>query len=307
MKTLVLSMISIAATVAAMTACTSESDGIDDLTKEAKVEINATAGIGEIITKTAGVVNQGEAMDDIGFVRVDKADPITDWSAETLLDIPATMTEAGVISFTPTQYFDSQKTVYTNMIGYHPKASFTRTKNTIAYQITGQEDIMCTVPVKKNKEDASMTFSFDHLLTQFTFLIAAENAEAAKAWGNVTSIDLINQKTSATLTLDTKEIVFAAPATGIIPVGSTSTPFTTSDVTQTLQFGSSIMVEANQSEYKVNVKTVNNPGGVDIALSVKNAVVSTSYVVTLTFKGTTIVPTATIGKWLPETGSGEVI
>ena len=50
MKTLVLSMISIAATVAAMTACTSESDGIDDLTKDAPVEIKMSAGVLNIVT-----------------------------------------------------------------------------------------------------------------------------------------------------------------------------------------------------------------------------------------------------------------
>ncbi|WP_293714240.1 hypothetical protein [uncultured Parabacteroides sp.] len=306
MKTLVLSMISIAATVAAMTACTSESNEIDDITKNAKVEINATAGIGEIITKTAGVVNQGEAMDDIGFVRVDKADVISDWATETLSDIPATMVAGGAITFTPTQYFDSQKTVYTNMIGYHPKASFTRTQNTIAYQITGQEDIMCTDPVRTNKEAVNMSFGFEHLLTQFSFLIKAENAEVAKAWGNVESIDLINQKTNATLTLDTKDLVFKTPATGTISVGSTATPFKANDVTQTVPFGSPIMVEAGLSEYKVNVKTANNLTGVDITLSVTNAVVSTSYVITLTFQGTTIVPAATIGEWKQETGTGEV-
>ena len=55
MKTLVLSMISIAATVAAMTACTSESDPINDITnpKDAKVEIKLNAGVLGVETKAA--------------------------------------------------------------------------------------------------------------------------------------------------------------------------------------------------------------------------------------------------------------
>ena len=40
MKTLVLSMISIAATIAAMTACTSESDPINEIDAEVNVPIN---------------------------------------------------------------------------------------------------------------------------------------------------------------------------------------------------------------------------------------------------------------------------
>lgn len=62
MKTLVLSMISIAATVAAMTACTSESDPINDITnpKDAKVEIKLNAGVVNVETKT-GPTNESEA------------------------------------------------------------------------------------------------------------------------------------------------------------------------------------------------------------------------------------------------------
>ena len=50
MKTLVLSMISIAATVAAMTACTSEGDPIDNIDNGQPVEIKLNAGV--ITTKS---------------------------------------------------------------------------------------------------------------------------------------------------------------------------------------------------------------------------------------------------------------
>ena len=54
MKTLVLSMISIAATIAAMTACTSESDPVDEV--EAQVPINLNAGV----LQTKAVIDAGE-------------------------------------------------------------------------------------------------------------------------------------------------------------------------------------------------------------------------------------------------------
>ena len=51
MKTLVLSMISIAATIAAMTACTSEGDPIDNIDNGQPVEIQLNAGV--VTTKAA--------------------------------------------------------------------------------------------------------------------------------------------------------------------------------------------------------------------------------------------------------------
>ena len=58
MKALVFNMLTIAATFAAMTACTSESDPVDEINpKDAKVEIKLNAGVVDVQTK-AGPTNE---------------------------------------------------------------------------------------------------------------------------------------------------------------------------------------------------------------------------------------------------------
>lgn len=152
-----------------------------------------------------------------------------------------------------------------------------------------------------------MKFAFDHLLTQFSFQVKAENAAAAKAWGDITSMELINQKTSAKITLDTKTITFTdASANQKIAIGSTTKSFDSSDPTTPVGYGNPIIVEAGLANYTVNVKTTKFPTGIDVKLSVTNAAASTSYVVTLTFKATTVNGEATIGEWTSSTGEGEV-
>ena len=107
MKTLVLSMISIAATIAAMTACTSEGDPIDNIDNGQPVEIKASAGIGQIITKTAGVITDGTVVDDIEFIVTEGESAPADWSAANLTPTDATIAADKSLTFTTPQYYNS--------------------------------------------------------------------------------------------------------------------------------------------------------------------------------------------------------
>ena len=310
MKTLVLSMISIAATVAAMTACTSEGDPIDNIDNGQPVEIKASAGIGQIITKTAGVITEGKDVGNIEFVIAEKGSVPSDWSTETLKATDATINTDG-FKFSDPQYYNPISTIKSHLIGYHPKTegSGSRNKNIVTYTITGQEDIMCTDIVSGNKEDnknKALDFTLDHLLAQYTFKILAADQQAVRTWGKIQSIKLLEQQTAATLTLDTKTLVFAGEPTGEIIVGTTETDFDSANPTTTLvQYGDPIMVKPTQTGMKVKVVTVNNPDGIVVPLTVES-VASTSYIVTLTFKATEIGATATIGTWLSGEGTGDV-
>lgn len=311
MKTLVLSMISIAATVAAMTACTSEGDPIDNIDNGQPVEIKASAGIGEIITKTTGVITDGTAVDDIEFIITEGESAPTDWSTATLTETNATIAADKKLSFTTPQYYNSKASIKSFLVGYHPKAagSGSRNKNIVSYTITGQEDIMCTEVKSGNKtdnKDTDLNIKFEHQLAQYSFQILAGDKQAVDTWGKIKSIELIGQQTTAELTLNTNTLTFTGGATNTITVGTTETGFDpTNPTTTAVQFGDPIMVQPGQKDMKVKVVTTNNPDGIEVPLTVAS-VASTSYIVTLTFKATEIGATATIGEWLTGTGSGDV-
>ncbi|MEY8608753.1 hypothetical protein AALM74_06185 [Parabacteroides segnis] len=311
MKTLVLSMISIAATIAAMTACTSEGDPIDNIDNGQPVEIKASAGIGQIITKTAGVITDGTVVDDIEFIVTEGESAPADWSAANLTPTDATIAADKSLTFTTPQYYNSKASIKSFLVGYHPKnaGSGSREKNTVSYTITGQQDIMCTEVKNGNKTDnkeTKLNIEFEHQLAQYSFQILAGDEQAVDTWGKIKSIELIGQQTTATLTLNTKTLTFSGDATNVITAGTVETGFDSTNPTTTpVQFGSPIMVKPTQTGMKVKVVTVNNPDGIEVLLNVES-VVSTSYIVTLTFKATEIGATAKIGEWKTGVGTGDV-
>lgn len=311
MKALVFSMLAIASLVA----CTNESDPINEVDNEKPVEIKLNAGISAVETKTSGAVLPGEAVDDVALVKVDvPSDGTLDW-AEATTPLAANIAAiiggetAGAIRFDEPQYYPTMETTVTHLIGYHPKGSYAIAGGKITFaSITGQEDIMCSNAVSgTKKQQISNALAFEHKLTQLSFILKANDNEAITAWGKVKSITLINQKTSAELTLSNGSLVFNGLATGTISAytDNVGIPLTINNVDQIT--GKTIMVEAQQSEYRIKIVTENNTG-IDIPLkegttteSLKG-LPSTAYTVTLTFQSKNIIATATIGQW--ETGSG---
>lgn len=303
MKTLVLSMISIAATVAAMTACTSESDGIDNIAQDAKVEIKASAGIGSITTKAA--VIPGQELTDIAFVRADgEADPT--WTSANVTSIDGKIeASTGKITFTPAQYYPTTGNAY--FVGYYPKAKGTLESGAVTYtNLTGQEDIMYATKMSGAKADAAtpLSTSFAHKLTQIKFKVIAKDATAAAVWGDITSIQLVKQSNEATLNISDGEVKFTEKKDQPFKIFSGEQSLSTS-LSDEIGY---VLAEATLTGgYEIEIKTTMLPDGTIIKLDNVTGTASTSYITTITFSGTNVDAKGTIGAWTENNdGTGEV-
>ena len=326
MKTLVLSMISIAATVAAMTACTSESDEIDNVI-EAPVEIKASAGVGSIITK-ASMDKWDVAGTNAFFCKAEDNATAADWATAT--PIYAKITEDGSITFysdenrttESKQYYNADATIKSWMIGcYLGNAVITGgtnlTNNKATFTITGEQDIMATAPssgTKKTDENFS-EFTFNHLLSNLSFQITPTNASeieaVKKAFGNVTRIEVSEQPNLLDLTLG-ETVSLEKNATP----GSETFSLTKDVTIGTNTAYGDIMVFPNSnigtvaSPIKIKVYTEKATSGIDVNVKIGDGslglVAKTKYLVTLSFSTTDIQATAKIGKWESGSGSGEV-
>lgn len=326
MKTFVLSMISIAATVAAMTACTSESEEIDNVV-EAPVEIQATAGVGSITTK-APMTAWDAAGSNAFFCKAKDHATTADWSTATPLY--AKIASDGKISFysdvnrttESKQYYNADATVKSWMIGcYLGDATISGgtnlTNNTATFTITGQEDIMATEVLSGTKAPNGniKECTFNHLLSNLSFQITpkvAADIDAIKgAFGSVTKIEVLNQPNLLDLTLG--ETVTLDKNT---TPGSATFSFEKSVVVDTnASFGEIMVFPDNtlgktDSPIKIKVYTEKATAGIDVDVTIGDGTTGlaakTKYLVTLSFSATDIQATAKIGEWQPGSGSGEV-
>ncbi|RGP17212.1 fimbrillin family protein [Parabacteroides gordonii] len=318
MKTLVLSMISIAATVAAMTACTSESDGIDDLTKDAPVEIKMSAKVLNIETRATGPINDvNTAIDDIGFIRKDAkpADANTiDWTTSPT-EYSAKIAAGGAITFTPVPYYPADKATSAYMIGYHPKG--TVTSGAVEYTIDGNTDIMYAERVDGNKEKTTaLTPNFNHLLSQLVLKITggtteAEANAAAAAWGTISSISVKSIQPKYTLALSTGKLTvvtndneatainFEAPASGFPTIATTTDDAGYCMIPpQGSQITLAVTTDKTTKDVIITIpeRTGENPRPANTTLA------GEAYTVTLTFKANEIESTASVTAWTPVAG-----
>lgn len=306
MKTFVLSMISIAATVAAMTACTSESDEINEVV-EAKVPIELNAGVMEITTKAA--INKGEAFDAKVIASLtSKTYSTLEWTAADAGNI--SVNAGGTVTFTPTQYYPADgKDIY--MVGIAPRPTGTISNGTIDYTITGEQDIMFANEISGSKTKngkADKELAFEHLLTQLKIKVIAENQEAINAWGTITSIDVVDAATVLTLNLNDGTIDEAtAPEKKNLSLQgfTTAMPIPSSIATDA---GYSMVLPKTTGNYQLLVKTSNNNTGATITpTNLTKLDASTAYEITLTFKATNVDVTASAGEWITDkTGAGTV-
>lgn len=328
MKTLVLSMISIAATVAAMTACTSESDEIDNVV-EAPVEIQAKAGVGSITTK-ASMDNWDEKGTKVFFCRAKDDATAADWSTATPLfakienktDIVFYKEEARTTA--DKQYYNADATLKSWMIGCHlGGAAITGgtnlTNNKATITITGQEDIMATAPQSGSKttNDGFKEFTFSHLLSKLSFLVEPATGQDAaavqNAFGEVTKIEVLEQPYVLDLELSENN--------SLIKNATTSPNSKTFDVSGNVTiaanqlFGESMVLPNSTlgitaTPLKIKVYTAKADKGLDVDVTIgdgtKGLVANTEYKVKLAFSTSDITATATIGKWTIEEGSGTV-
>lgn len=323
MKTLVLSMISIAATVAAMTACTSESDGIDDLTKDAPVEIKMSAKVLNIETKSEGPIDGlKKAIDQVGFIRKDatvatestaeETAKSIDWATETT-DYTANIETTGAMTLSPTPYYPAAEDSYAYLIGYHPNTT-KPSKGIVAYTIDGNTDIMYAKTVYGYKKTTDkLAPAFNHLLSQLVIKVAGENNAALEAWGTISSISVKGVQKKQNLKLSDGSLTpdgtdNTATSLEIKAQGGTYPTLTTSTTDagycmippQTTVAKILLTVTTNKTSRDVEVSIPAETGGNNRPAD--TTVAGEAYTITLTFKASEITAQATVASWKEVTG-----
>lgn len=313
MKTLVLSMISIAATVAAMTACTSEGDPIDNIDNGQPVEIQLNAGI---VATTKAVVPSTLTEDlKVMFIRANDA-ATADWTTASLLSAEISKSDNKITfwnadrSEKSKQYYNTDEAKKSWLAGYYiDELSNTSTdKNKVKFTITGNEDILATTGLSGTKKVAFKAFVFDHMLSQVEITLKGDAAAQAN-YGEVSKVELTRLATDLELTLSESN-----------PVITSSTENGTIEIFNNTSTGANITAEGNTLTkipmiYKtgttldLNVYLKSDP---DVAIPVTATIADglesgKKHAITLNFKEK-ITATASITPWDENghAGSGEV-
>lgn len=207
MKTLVLSMISIAATVAAMTACTSEGDPIDEINPKGteNVEIKLKAGVVDVVTKADPTGANGTEFATsvpIQLYRWDATEkPATlGWASATPVAATATGTQ---ISFGEKQYYNSNGD-NTYFLGYYPNTGTLNTENgTISFTgVNGTVDILSAQLIDAGSKASTTTaanIQFKHMLSQVKIKLIGDKV-AETTFGKIQKVTLNNIPQNLTMT-----------------------------------------------------------------------------------------------------------
>lgn len=181
-------------------------------------------------------------------------------------------------------------------------AGTTSTEPTVTWTIDGQQDIMwasVTEGIGKVSAGTSQPqpkFQFRHLLKQVRFKLV--QGEGFGDGINATSVKITDCRTQASLNLITGELTFSDDASQSLELSGSNT---IKPEAQAEEIGS-ILCQAGETKLSIEVQaagityqtTVNLTSDDD---TVTAGAAGVSHLVTLTFKGTQIVPEATIIDW----------
>ncbi|CAK7075284.1 MAG: hypothetical protein PARBA_03046 [Parabacteroides sp.] len=292
--------------------------------KEA-LEIRLSAGIGSLEASgaTRGVINEDYAKQlDVSFARIDQTGT-TSWQAYTGIANPLAATRAAGtgagqrdITFTEKQFYQNGETDNgTKLIGWYPGGTWKQADGSVTFDIsTGTVDVMLTREVEGNKAEteqfgtAGHTFTFNHLLTQVTVKAFASVDGTAAMWGNVTSVKVKGQPTTCTVTLPGQTPAWGTTKQDLLlknPADdSDMTAANLNDVKEanpvTLGYA---MFQPTTTKTLTLVVTTEKGGTRDVTVTLpgttnpNNFAAGTAYTVTLNFKSTEVVPTASISAW----------
>lgn len=314
MKTVKLLIMNVLA-AACLGGCTNTEEPVTDSRAEA---IEATAGIAET---TRAVITGGYANSlEVSFARMDNPDEAgSKWVASAIDATRAGGAGNQVITFESEQSYlpEEGKSV---LIGYHPRQPLTgggTQSASVAYNITGDEDIMATEVQTGSLTDKFEPFTFKHLLTQLQFKCTGSAGAIAK-WTVVTSIKVKNVHTTLTLSLDKSTgatLTIKGSANQELTVKNCPQTVTASGVSDptigylllfpTMDMGtgdSPISLEV-VATYDKSSKTLTVP--VNIEGGVKPGY---SHLITLTFaEDGTIAVEADIAEWQPGNGGSSIV
>lgn len=323
MKTLVLSMISIAATVAAMTACTSESDEIDNIAKDAKVEIQLNAGV-TAVTKAAIESTFSEDFNALFFRPDDGTKGVDTWKSGTQLYAKVLGIDKTIHFYTDAargteakQYYNTDTEKKSFLAGCaigNAVTSDDLTDGSINITIDGTQDIMTTNGQEDKTKDTKFgDFAFDHQLSQLIFQVGAKEnttlADVTKAYGDITGITVLNQPKDFKLTLaatPTFEIASGDKSDSqFILKDSNDSAISDQALTATMQpFGGAMMIyPSSATKLSLLIFTKNYTSGIPVDVTLNFQAGSTKleaskkYTIGLSFAPSEISSKATVGAW----------
>ena len=280
--------------------------------------IRASVGIGSAATRT--VIDAGYGQDlAISFARINNPATNGSWESPAIDAVRAGGSGNTSVTFGTTQTY-SVSNGQSALIGYYPQAALTGTSNpaTVAYTITGDEDIMATELQTGASNSPFTPFTFQHLLTQLQFKCTG-SSEAIAKWSAVTSIKVKNVATGLTLSLDKTNgatlaatgtanqmlSVFNCPQVVTLPTEADPTIgylmlFPAQDMgTANASVVLEVVATYNSGEKTLNVPINNISGGVKAG---------ESHLITLNFTvDGEIMIEADIAQWQPGNGGGSTI
>lgn len=312
MKTLVLSMISIAATVAAMTACTSESDEINEA-QQLAIKLNAGVVQTKAVIDSDASKHPTKAITPVYFYRNDETKgTLPTWTSSTNFD--GTIGIDGTITgFTQYYASDGKETHIAGLyLGENITPAPTVSDKSVSFTIDGDQDILFAPAINvgsRNEPVENNVLAFEHKLTQFKFV--------AKTGANIGAINGINVNIKNYNTTSTISLVDGT-------FGTWATPISTKNITLNalanngesnpsagimLQPGlKNIVLDVTASDYLSTVQTL-TINGKDGANS-DSFEAGKSYTITITFKGKEVTASATISPWVdgtkPDASEGEI-
>ncbi len=227
MKTLVLSMISIAATVAAMTACTSESDPINDITnpKDAKTPIEFASSIIGVQTKAMNSeATKFDANDEIaitmykGNAEPQNAELGTPAKSNVKFIVGDDQTKLSEKAAEKTMFWDRNNKHY--FYAYYPIAASDANYTYTAASGSSAEKITVTVPADGKTTDllmgkisSGLSFSgtavenaniqFSHKLSKINFVFIKDKSYQGAANLTAISLNIANSSVSIDLVSQT--------------------------------------------------------------------------------------------------------
>lgn len=300
MKTLVLSMISIAATLAAMTACTSESENDPINVIEKGSEINITANVLKAEVETKAAVT-GNALTGVQILRKDAqtADVSTTNWGTTPIKVNIVDASSNIFNSQKQYYKPTGENAY--FIGFYPEGTVDASGIVSFTSITGKEDVLLSNQLDAGARgsatsDNKLTFSHKLALIKFTFKQGANYP----ADDQVTSLTLKGAELPVTMKLSDGSITYTTDkATAGIPAFTGGTyAITTSG--STTNDADALMIEPDKD---ITLDITTNNGSFTVSKVKINGsdsektTAGAQYNISITFNAAEASANATINSW----------
>lgn len=311
---------------AALVGCTKENSGVTYADNE--ILASATTLSVDAITK-APVEGYGTGFLARVPISQTDGDYTTEYGTAAFMKFTDATNAVGFVSSdgsaSAAKFYPANGSVY--LCGLFPATTWTMNGTKASFTFNGSHDVMAAPQVTSTKADAPdsyKTLAFKHLLTQITVKFNAETEEDAKAWGNITGLELLSAENGevklanqAIVTLKDGTAEFTGTAgTGFYAVtggttysdteySSTAIPV---DNATAVAYTMCAPVKADGNtgaEYKLKITSASNATEiVDINLKQSgnsadfvDSTAGYSFNIELTFKATEIKAIATITPW----------